>query len=142
MSREMKDSEISWLGEVPEEWNVEQIRLGFNEVNDKNKNGLVKNALKFKYGTIIPKNNFNADTEEYVADTILNYNIVEPGDIMINGLNLNFDFISIRSAMVNEKGVITSAYLAIRPKKNVILPKYANYLFRGYDGCKAFGSVK
>lgn len=63
MSREMKDSEISWLGEVPEEWNVEQIRLGFNEVNDKNKNGLVKNALKFKYGTIIPKNNFNADTE-------------------------------------------------------------------------------
>ncbi len=141
MSRKMKDSGIEWVGQIPEEWTEKKVRLGFSEVNNKNKDGLVKNALKFKYGTIIPKDNFDADEEEYVADTVLNYNIVSQGDIMINGLNLNFDFVSIRSAMVEEPGIITSAYLAIRPDNRRILPKYANYLFRGYDVCKAFHNM-
>lgn len=60
---------------------------------------------------------------------------------MINGLNLNFDFVSIRSAIVENIGVITSAYLALRPNEQIILPYYANYLFRSYDVCKAFHNM-
>ena len=141
MSREMKDSGVEWIGEIPKNWSVAPILYGFSEVNNKNVNGHVKNALKFKYGTIIRKTNFDADAEEYVADTVLNYNIVNPGDIMINGLNLNYDFVSIRSAMVEELGIITSAYLALRPNTDKISSKYANYLFRGYDVCKAFHNM-
>ena len=139
--RLMKDSEIEWIGEVPEDWVISRIRAAFSEVQSKNHDGSEKNALKFKYGTIIQKSNFNAEEEEYVADTIKNYTIVEPDDIIINGLNLNFDFVSIRSGIVVEHGIITSAYLAIRPNKNIVFPKFANYLFRGYDNCKAFHNM-
>lgn len=141
MNREMKDSRVEWIGEIPEDWETHKIKFGFTEVNYKNTDGLIKNALKFRYGNIVCKENFDADTEEYVADTILNYNVVKPGDIMINGLNLNFDFVSIRSAIVENIGVITSAYLALRPNEQIILPYYANYLFRSYDVCKAFHNM-
>lgn len=141
MSRKMKDSGVEWIGEIPEDWETHKIKFGFSEVNCKNTYGLIKNALKFRYGTIVRKENFDAATEEYVADTILNYNVVKPGDIMINGLNLNFDFVSIRSAIVENIGVITSAYLALRPNEQIILPYYANYLFRSYDICKAFHNM-
>lgn len=141
MNREMKDSGVEWIGEIPEDWETHKIKFGFTEVNYKNTDGLIKNALKFKYGNIVCKENFDANTEEYVADTILNYNVVKPGDIMINGLNLNFDFVSIRSAIVENIGVITSAYLALRPNEQIILPYYANYLFRSYDVCKAFHNM-
>ena len=141
MNREMKDSGVEWIGEIPEDWETHKIKFGFTEVNYKNTDGLIKNALKFRYGNIVCKENFDANTEEYVADTILNYNVVKPGDIMINGLNLNFDFVSIRSAIVENIGVITSAYLALRPNEQIILPYYANYLFRSYDVCKAFHNM-
>ena len=72
MNREMKDSRVEWIGEIPEDWETHKIKFGFTEVNYKNTDGLIKNALKFRYGNIVCKENFDADTEEYVADTILN----------------------------------------------------------------------
>ena len=139
---EMKDSGIEWVGRIPSDWNVVPIRTCFNEVVEKNKDGLVKNALKFTYGEIVPKTNFDADEDDYVADTILNYYVVMPGTIMINGLNLNFDLISQRTALVREKGIITSAYVGIIPKDyDVTLPEFMNYLFKAYDYRMAFHNM-
>ncbi len=139
---EMKDSGIEWVGCVPNDWNVVPIRSCFEEVTEKNKNGSVKNALKFTYGEIIPKSNFDADEDDYVADTIQNYYIVSPGTIMINGLNLNFDFITQRVGLVKTTGIITSAYVAVKPKDfNVTMPEYMNYLFKSYDARLAFHNL-
>ena len=93
--REMKDSGISWIGEIPKKWRCLPIRALFTENRNKNFWGKETRALQFKYGTIIPKKNSDPE-ENYVAETILNYNIVDRGMIMLNGLNLNFDFVSKR----------------------------------------------
>lgn len=137
----MKNSGIEWIGDIPEHWSVKPIRALFEEVTLKNKLGDVKNALKFTYGRIVPKGDFDADEDDYVANTILNYTIVDPGTIMLNGLNLNFDFVSQRIGLVTERGVITSAYLSFKPMSEEILPEYANYLFKAYDGRKAFHNM-
>lgn len=140
--REMKDSGIPWIGKVPSNWLVEPIFSDFVEVTRKNKFGREKKALKFTYGEIVPKANFDADNDNYVADTILNYTIVEPGTIMLNGLNLNYDFISQRIGLVKQKGVITSAYTAFKPiNMQKISSKYSTYLFKAYDNCKAFHNM-
>lgn len=110
MERKMKDSGIEWIGEIPEGWEVAPVRSCFDEVRTKNTDGQEQNALQFKSGNIISKTNFNANTDDYVADTITNYTVVLPDTVMINGLNLNYDFKSLRVALVKEKGVITSAY--------------------------------
>lgn len=141
MARKMKDSGIEWIGEIPEGWEVAPVRSCFDEVRTKNTDGQEQNALQFKSGNIISKTNFNASTDDYVADTITNYTVVLPDTVMINGLNLNYDFKSLRVALVKEKGVITSAYLAIFPDRKRISPQYATYLFKGYETKMAFHNM-
>lgn len=141
MSRHMKDSGIEWVGEVPNAWGIFPAKYAFSEIREKNKDGIITNALKFFNGTIVPKTNFDADSDDYVADVITNYTIVEPDTIMINGLNLNYDLKSLRVGLVRETGVITSAYLAIKPDQGRILPQYAMYLFKGYETRMAFHNM-
>lgn len=137
----MKDSGISWVGEIPKEWRCLPIRALFTENRNKNFLGKETKALQFKYGTIVPKKNFDPE-ENYVAETILNYNIVDRGMIMLNGLNLNFDFVSKRIALVAERGIITSAYMSFYPTDTtIVLSEYANYLFKSYDNCAAFHNM-
>lgn len=139
--RKMKDSGIEWIGEIPEGWEIVPVRSCFDEVRTKNTDGQEQNALQFKSGNIISKTNFNASMDDYVADTITNYTVVLPDTVMINGLNLNYDFKSLRVALVKEKGVITSAYLAIFPDRKKIFPQYATYLFKGYETKMAFHNM-
>ena len=141
MARKMKDSGIEWIGEIPEGWEIVPVRSCFDEVRTKNTDGQEQNALQFKSGNIISKTNFNANMDDYVADTITNYTVVLPDTVMINGLNLNYDFKSLRVALVKEKGVITSAYLAIFPDRKKISPQYATYLFKGYETRMAFHNM-
>lgn len=133
MSREMKDSRIPWVGVIPSKWNVALIGSCIKEVNNPNHDNEEQNALQFKMGTIISKKGGNS---KYNPDTLEAYNKVERGDIIINGLNLSFDFISQRVGIVKEKGVITSTYLALRALP-ILNSDYLNYLFKGYDSCKA-----
>ena len=61
--REMKDSGISWVGAIPSHWLSKPIGALFQEIKTKNTLGKEKQALQFKMGTIVPKDNFDADIE-------------------------------------------------------------------------------
>ena len=140
--RKMKDSGIEWLGEIPSHWKSMPIGALFHEIRTQNVLGSEKKALQFKMGSIVPKNNFDADVEDYVANTITSYTLVDYGTIMINGLNLNFDFVTQRVALVKDKGAITSAYMAIKANDlNQMEPEYSTYLLKTYDNCKAFHNM-
>lgn len=137
---EMKDSGIEWVGNIPAHWDAIPIRYLFAECRFKNTLNQEKTALKFTYGTIIKKTNFDSDSDEYVANTMTNYTVVNPGTIMINGLNLNYDFVSQRVGLVKDRGAITSAYLAIAPGNRVV-SEYANYQLKSWDYAKAFHNM-
>ena len=140
--RQMKNSGIEWVGEIPAEWECKPIRALFLENNNKNYFGKETKALQFKFGKIVPKQNFNADDDEYVAETILKYNIVDKGMIVINGLNLNFDFVTKRVGLVRDRGIITSAYMSFSVKDlQTVMPEYACYLLKSYDNCAAFHNM-
>lgn len=134
MSREMKHSGIEWIGAIPKEWKVELIGNNIKEINDKNDDSSEDNALQFKMGTIISK---KGGDSKYNPESLVAYTKVQKGDIVINGLNLSFDFISQRVGLVREKGVITSTYLTLRPS-SLLYSDFVNYLFKAYDNCKAF----
>lgn len=130
-----KDSGVKWLGLIPSHWEVKKLRAFFSEVCDINSALKVRNQLQFKYGTIVPKPDSGID--ETVLKTISKYTVVYPGDIIINGLNLNYDFISFRVGKVNESGVITSAYIAMRPNSG-LSPKFYEYMLKAMDAKKVF----
>jgi type I restriction enzyme S subunit len=56
---------------------------------------------------------------------------------MINGLNLNYDLKSMRVGIVPYNGIITSAYVVLRPFEGVNA-QYFNYLFKAFDYRKFF----
>lgn len=133
--REYKDSGEQWLGEIPSHWDFLYLRVLLKENSIQNSEGNVTSQLQFKYGSIIKKDNQDVDSD--VIDTISKYTIVLPGDIVINGLNLNYDFVSQRIGQVEELGVITSAYICLRPT-NYANRKYLLYLLKAMDGIKLF----
>ena len=130
-----KDSGIQWLGKIPSHWEIKRSRLIFDENVETNSTCNNTNQLQFRFGTIEPKKSQEMDSD--LKKIISKYTIVQNGDIMINGLNLNYDFVSQRVAQVKEKGIITSAYIALRPKEN-ICSDYFTYLLKGMDARKVF----
>ena len=93
------------------------------------------NALQFKFGTIIRKPKTKID--ESLLKTWEKYTVVHPSDIMINGLNLNYDFVTDRVGIVKEDGIITSAYISLHPRANVN-SRFYTYFFKAVDAQKIF----
>lgn len=131
----MRQTNIVWLQEVPEHWEEKRLAAMFTGDVDTNKDFQYKHAFKFNYGSLVPKNEIG-DPEEY-RDVYVKYSIVNTGDILINGLNLNYDFISQRVACAPFDGIITSAYVVCRPCPNVNYDYYT-CLFKAMDSMKLF----
>ncbi|WP_294521511.1 restriction endonuclease subunit S [uncultured Anaerovibrio sp.] len=134
---ELKDSGIEWIGLYPVSWDMYPANGVFSEIRNKNTSLEYTNQFSFRYGEIVDKH-VQGELDDKLKDTISAYNIVQPDTIMINGLNLNYDFISQRVAIVREPGIITSAYLALYPNKERINPRFAVYLFKAYDYQQVF----
>lgn len=131
----MKESGIKWVGRVPEHWEVKRIAMLFSENKKKNSDYEFDHALKFNYGRLVPKNEIGDVSS--LKDTYIGYTIINKNDLAINCLNLNYDFISQRIAIAPQKGIITSAYLIVTPRKGVEATYY-NYLFKAMDSKKLF----
>ena len=132
---EYEDSGVQWLGEIPSHWDMQRWRFLLTENKVKNTDCKEKVQLQFKYGDIVRKANQDEDAD--VLEAISKYTVVAPDDIMINGLNLNYDFISQRVAQVRENGVITSAYVSLRPT-SLACSRYYTYFLKSMDFKKMF----
>lgn len=130
----MKDSGIPWIGKIPEHWEVKRWGNAFKENKDINSNLENTIAFQFNYGSLIKK---KREFKEEDAETYAKYTIIKPKDIVINGLNLNYDFVSQRVAISEEYGIITSAYICMHPRDNVNA-QYFCYLFKTMDAMKLF----
>lgn len=133
--REMKDSGIEWIGEIPKDWEVHPVYAYFEEGKTKNYRMQEQNLLSLSYGKIIRKDiNTNGGLLPASFNT---YNVIEAGDIIIRPTDLQNDKRSLRTGLVKEQGIITSAYIDLRPKDNVN-SKYYHYLLHSYDIIKVF----
>lgn len=112
-SRQMKDSGISWVGKVPKEWPLHPVYYYFGERKNRNSFGQETNLLSLSYGHVIKK---NINTIGGLLPANYNtYNIVEPNDIIIRPTDLQNDKKSLRTGLVKEHGIMTSAYIDMRP---------------------------
>lgn len=132
---EMKDSGIPWIGKIPKHWKIHPVYFYFNARKHRNSLGKEKNLLSLSYGEIIEK-----DINKIgglLPESFNTYNIVESGDIIIRPTDLQNDKRSLRTGLVKEHGIITSAYIdlmSIRPVNTV----YYHYLLHTYDVMKVF----
>ncbi len=132
-----KDVPIPWIASIPEHWDWKPVLGAACERDEDNKGMKEDNLLSLSYGNIVNKDINTSDG--LLPESFETYQIVRPGDIVLRLTDLQNDKRSLRSALVTQTGIITSAYLALKPES--IDPKYLGYLLRAYDVSKVFYSM-
>lgn len=133
--REMKKTSIPWVSEIPAEWDEFPLHVLFEERKNKNTQGLEINLLSLSYGNIVRKS--IESNEGLLPENFNGYNIIEEGDIVLRLTDLQNDHRSLRTGLVREHGMITSAYITLKPKR-ILNSEYCHYLLHAYDIMKVF----
>ena len=115
----MKESGIEWLGKIPAHWDVKRIASVSHEINDSNVTMEYLRPSQFKFGEIVLKSIIGGG--EY-DENIKKCTLFKKNDILINGLNLNYDFVTQRVAK----------------SKDGLSADYAMFLFKSIDNKKIF----
>jgi type I restriction enzyme S subunit len=132
---EYKASGVDWLGEIPEQWEVAPLFTVLRETDRPNEGLIETNLLSLSYGRIVRK---DIDSSEgLLPESFDTYQIVEPGEIVLRLTDLQNDQRSLRVGQVSERGIITSAYVNLRPVRGMI-PSFAFYLLHAADIQKVF----
>jgi type I restriction enzyme, S subunit len=115
--REYKDSGLAWLGQVPRRWDMRPAFGAFMPIHERNHGMKEKTVLSLSYGRIVIKP--AEKLHGLVPESFETYQIVNPGDIILRTTDLQNDHTSLRVGMVRDRGIITSAYLALRVSAGV-----------------------
>ena len=134
--REMRDSGIEWVGDIPKEWRVEKLRyLGVCQ------NGISKSSDYFgegfpfvSYGDVYR----NYQLPEYVSGLIkstdddrVNYS-VRRGDVFFTRTSETIEEVGFSSVCLKtiENATIAGFIIRFRPNGDELLPEYSKYYFR------------
>jgi type I restriction enzyme S subunit len=129
-----KDSGLPWLGRVPETWEMRPAFGVFTPNHERNRGMKEKTVLSLSYGRIVVKP--LEKLHGLVPESFETYQIVNPGDIVLRTTDLQNDHTSLRVGMVRDRGIITSAYLALRVNPGVA-PEFGFQFLNVWDTSKA-----
>jgi type I restriction enzyme S subunit len=131
---EYKDSGLPWLGHVPSRWEIRPAFGAFRPNHERNQGLKEKTVLSLSYGRIVIKP--AEKLHGLVPESFETYQIVNPGDIVLRTTDLQNDHTSLRVGMVKDRGIITSAYLALRMNADVS-PDFGFQFLNVWDMSKA-----
>lgn len=119
----MKDTGIKWIGLIPNDWQLKKVKNCFyiskEQANDKNPTVLSLARSGIKVRDI-------STNEGQLAASYENYNPVQPGDLLLNPMDL---YSGANCNMSEVSGVISPAYVNLRAKIN-LNPKFFDYYFK------------
>ncbi|QZO76314.1 restriction endonuclease subunit S [Helcococcus kunzii] len=135
----MKDSGVDWIGEIPEHWQIFPLFHLLKENKEKNAGMINSNLLSLSYGRIIKK---DIDTTfGLLPASFEGYQIVDKDYIILRLTDLQNDKRSLRTGIVREKGIITSAYVGLKKSPIESNSEYLHYVLHAYDLKKVFYSM-
>lgn len=126
--RQMKDSGIEWIGEIPEGWEVKRTKFLFSERNERcdNDTNLPLLSVSEYYGVAQRKEKIKEDETLVRASSLDGYKICYQHDIVINIM------LAWRSSLGESpvQGIVSPSYCVYKPTLSSIYSRYYHYLFR------------
>lgn len=122
--REMKDSGIAWVGEIPAEWEVSQVKYSLRWKSEKGQPQEEVLSLYRDYG-IVPKDSRDDNHNVTSLDTS-GYKVVDIGDFVINKMKAWQGSMAVSEY----RGIISPAYHVCEFTNDKINRKYFHYLMR------------
>jgi type I restriction enzyme S subunit len=132
--RTRKPSGIEWAEEIPQDWEVKPLLAIGHESRTSNSGGKSDNLLSLSYGEVVEKDINSSDG--LLPESFDTYQVIKPNDMVFRFTDLQNDKRSLRSAISQHSGIITSAYMAFTPRD--CEPGFLAYLMRSYDLTKVF----
>lgn len=129
---EYKATSLPWLPQIPAHWDWLMLSQLTEEQCVKNIGCLENNVLSLSYGNIVRKKNIYSGLSPQDFAT---YQIVYQDNIILRLTDLQNDHRSLRTGLVKEKGIITSAYTCLKVHSNA---SFVHYLLHAYDLRKVF----
>ncbi|MBP7951307.1 MAG: restriction endonuclease subunit S [Verrucomicrobiales bacterium] len=131
---EYKESGQKWLGAVPAHWELKPGHAAFAERRVSNV-GLKENTvLSLSYGRIKVKP--VEKQHGLVPKSYETYQIVDDGNIIIRGTDMQNDHTSLRIGLSKNRGIISSAYICLQTRKSVT-PSFGYEILNTFDITKA-----
>ena len=131
--REMKDSGIEWIGEIPVDWSMKRVKHIFTRKNEK---AMQENPTILSLARDGVKVRDISNNEGQIAESYYNYNPVEEGDLLLNPMDL---YSGANCSISKVQGVISPAYINLKANAGVN-PAFYDYYFKVQYWLMAFFS--
>lgn len=129
--REMKNSGVAWIGNIPDSWEVKPIRHFLDERIEKNSNQQVKAILSLSAKEGVTLYNGENHSGNKPREDLSDYKIVRKNDIVANSMNILSGSVGLSDYL----GVVSPVYYVYYNRdSNVNNLYYLYYLFQ----CKEF----
>lgn len=131
VSQQKKYVGLSWLENAPSDWRILRVKQVLSRKNSKASDeepvvlSLARSGVKIRDIT---------NNEGQLAESYSNYNPVEPGDVLLNPMDLQS---GANCSVSHVKGVISPAYVNLRTKSDYD-PTYYDYYFKLQYWSRAF----
>ena len=123
MERQYKDSGIEWIGRIPEDWEVLQIRRIMRNRSERNQPDAMVLSLYRDLG-IVPKNSRD-DNHNVTSEDTASYKVVSKGNFVINKMKAWQGSMAVSEY----DGIVSPAYYVCNFTRDVH-KKYIHYLLR------------
>lgn len=123
MARAMKDSGITWIGKIPENWKISKVKYNFYRKKDK---ACQENPVVLSLARSGVKVRDLSKNEGQIAESYYEYNPVSIGDLLLNPMDL---YSGANCSYSEVEGVISPAYINLKNYKNVS-SKFYDYYFK------------
>ena len=124
--RNMKDSGIEWIGQIPEDWNIKRLKAVLCERNESN------NPIKTDYilsltndRGVIPYDE-KGDVGNKSKEDVSGYKLAYPNDIVLNSMNVIIGSV----ALSKYYGCVSPVYYMLYPRNPMDDVRYYNYIFQ------------
>lgn len=122
--REMKDSGIEWIGEIPKEWKIDKIKYHLKRNEPKNHGKAIVLSVYRDYG-VIPKDSRD-DNHNVTSEDTSKYKYVKKGQLVINKMKAWQGSLAVS----DYNGIVSPAYFIYDFTDEEYNHKYFHYLVR------------
>lgn len=125
MAREMKDSGIEWIGEIPNNWRIDRIKYHLKRNEPRNPGNKIVLSVYREYG-VIPKDSRN-DNHNVTSEDISKYKYVRKGNLVVNKMKAWQGSLAVSQY----EGIASPAYFIYEFTDKNLNKRYFHHLIRG-----------
>ncbi|WNF89781.1 restriction endonuclease subunit S [Vagococcus fluvialis] len=126
LSREMKDSGVEWIGEIPTEWSVSRLKNNLWERKEMNNPIKTNNILSLTKNRGVILYSEKGEVGNKSKDDLSAYKLVYPGDIVLNSMNVIIGSVNLSSYY----GIVSPVYYMLNTRRVRDDIRYYNYIFQ------------